>query len=34
MVNHLTRWDANTANMGFEDHASMILHDIESVRKV
>jgi hypothetical protein len=34
MVNHQTRWDANTANMKFEDHAAMILGDIESLRMV
>ena len=34
MVNHQTRWDANTANMRFEDHAAMILEDIENMREV
>ncbi|KAI0546758.1 hypothetical protein F4679DRAFT_405387 [Xylaria curta] len=34
MVNHQTRWDANTADASFDDHAEMILKDIESVYEV
>ena len=34
MVNHQTRWDANTVNMKFEDHAASILDEIESLRTV
>ncbi|KAI1126623.1 hypothetical protein F5Y10DRAFT_209678 [Nemania abortiva] len=33
MVNHRTQWFANTVDASFEDHAEMILKDIESVRK-
>ncbi|KAI9760767.1 MAG: hypothetical protein M1840_002213 [Geoglossum simile] len=32
VVNHQTRWDANTANMKFENHAVLILDEIESLR--
>ncbi|KAI0538315.1 hypothetical protein GGR58DRAFT_501308 [Xylaria digitata] len=33
MVNHQTQWYANTVDASFEDHAEMILKDIESVHK-
>ncbi|KAJ5736417.1 uncharacterized protein N7483_001542 [Penicillium malachiteum] len=31
MVNHRTQWDANTVDANFEDHAEMILKEVESV---
>jgi hypothetical protein len=34
VVNHQTRWDANSANMNLEEHAAMVLDDIESLRTV
>ncbi|KAI0420494.1 hypothetical protein F5X98DRAFT_29554 [Xylaria grammica] len=33
MVNHQTKWNANTADASFEEHAEMILRDVESVYK-
>ncbi|KAJ5319311.1 uncharacterized protein N7506_012015 [Penicillium brevicompactum] len=33
MVNHRTHWDANTVDASFEDHAEMILNEVESVHK-
>ncbi|KAF9884504.1 hypothetical protein FE257_001691 [Aspergillus nanangensis] len=32
-VNHQSRWDANSALMQFNDHAEMVLGDIESLHK-
>jgi hypothetical protein len=34
MINHQTRWHSNTPDMPFEEHAAMILDDIESLHQV
>jgi pimeloyl-ACP methyl ester carboxylesterase len=33
LVNHQTRWDANSADMGLYEHASDLLNHIENLRK-
>lgn len=34
MVNHPTHWCGNAADASFDDHAEMILKEVESVHKV
>ncbi|EHK24245.1 uncharacterized protein TRIVIDRAFT_61048 [Trichoderma virens Gv29-8] len=33
MVNHQTRWDSNTAYLGFHDHASELLEEIQNLHR-